>query len=189
MSVGILALQGDFQEHEAVLRKLGTEPVLVRLPEDLERIDRLIIPGGESTAIGKLLVTYKLLAPLRARIKKSMPVWGTCAGAILLAKKVVGGIHAQPSLNVMDITVERNAFGRHLDSFEVNISIPRIGKQTIPVVFIRAPIITSVGAGVEILAKLPNGSIIATQEKKMLATAFHPEITGTPLVHKYFLSL
>jgi len=136
-----------------------------------------------------LRVTYKLLAPLRARIKKGMPVWGTCAGAILLAKRVVGGIRDQSSLAVMDISIQRNAFGRQLDSFEAKISMPKVAKQAIPVVFIRAPIFTSVGSGVEILAKLPDGSIIAAQEKKMLATAFHPEITGTPLVHQYFLSL
>lgn len=187
MTVGILALQGDFREHEEVLKRLGVSTVQVKLPQDLEHIDRLIIPGGESTTIGKLLVMYKLLLPIRSRIKKDMPVWGTCAGAILLAKHIVDGKKEQPGLAVMDITARRNAFGRQLDSFETTITVKEIGKS-LPVVFIRAPILERPGKYVVVLAKLENGTIVAARQGDMLATCFHPELTDSMLFHKYFLS-
>ncbi|MBI4133767.1 pyridoxal 5'-phosphate synthase glutaminase subunit PdxT [Candidatus Uhrbacteria bacterium] len=188
-TIGVLALQGDFKEHFDILAKLGAPAIPVRLPADLERIDRIIIPGGESTTIGKLLVTSGLLKPLRERIKKGMPVWGTCAGAILLAKRVVGGLKGQVSLGLMDITARRNAFGRQLDSFEAAVTMRKISKKPFPVFFIRAPIFNLPGRGVEVLSKLPGKGIIAAQQKNMLITAFHPELAGTTSVHRYFLQM
>lgn len=187
--IGVLALQGDFKEHFAILAELKVSMIAVRTPEDLAKIDRLIIPGGESTTIGKLLVTSGLLQPLKVRIKKGMPVWGTCAGAILLAKHIADGIKGQPSIALMDITARRNAFGRQLDSFETSLSIPAISKKPIPVMFIRAPQFEKSGKGVEVLARLAGGEIVAAKQKKILITAFHPEMTGVATVHQYFLSL
>ena len=188
MTVGVLALQGDFQEHLDVLKKIGVEAVAVRLPQDLDKIDRLIVPGGESTTIGKLLVIYKLLEPIRQRIKKGMPVWGTCAGAILLAKHIADGRKNQSTLGVMDITARRNAFGRQLDSFEAKVFIKEISEKAIPVVFIRAPLLEHPGKKVRVLARR-QGNIIAAREGNMLATCFHPELTATPAVHRYFLAM
>lgn len=185
--IGVLALQGDFKEHFDILAKLHTIATPVRVPKDLEGIDRLIIPGGESTTIGKLLVTSKLLKPIRNQIKKGMAVWGTCAGAILMAKRVEGGIKGQPRLSVIDITACRNAFGRQLDSFEARVSIKKASKIPVPVLFIRAPIFERPGKGVEVLATLRDGKIIAAQQGKMLVTAFHPELAGSTELHKYFL--
>ena len=187
--VGVLALQGDFKEHFDILAKLKVPAITVRTPEELEKIDRLIIPGGESTTIGKLLVTSVLLEPLKARIKEGMPAWGTCAGAILLAKHIAEGIEDQPSIGLMDITARRNAFGRQLDSFETSLSIPAISKKPIPVMFIRAPQFERPGKDVEVLAKLPSGEVVAAKQNRILITAFHPELTGTTLFHRYFLSL
>lgn len=187
--VGVLALQGDFQEHLDILAKLKVEAIPVRLPSELEHVDHLIIPGGESTTIGKLLITSKLMQPLRARIKKGMPVWGTCAGAILLAKRVRDGHAKQPSIGLMDITALRNAFGRQLHSFQARIEVKKISKTSLPVFFIRAPIFESPGEGVEILARLPDRRIIAAQQGNMLVTAFHPELAGTAALHRYFLGL
>lgn len=186
--IGVLALQGDFKEHFEILGRLGAPALPVRLARDLEKVDRLIIPGGESTTIGKLLVTSGLLKPLKERIKKGMPVWGTCAGAILMAKRVEGGIRDQISLGVMDITARRNAFGRQLDSFETSIRIPRISKNPLPVFFIRAPIFKSPGKDVDVLASLDR-QIVAAQQEKILITAFHPELAGTAAFHRYFLLL
>ena len=189
MTVGVLALQGDFKEHFGTLATLGVSAIPVRLPADLAKVDRLIIPGGESTTIGKLLVTSGLLKPLRERIKKGMPVWGTCAGAILLAKRRADGLKGQPSIGLMLISARRNAFGRQLNSFASTISVPKINRRPIPVLFIRAPIFESLGRNVEILARLPDGRIIAARQKKLLITAFHPELTGATELHKYFLSI
>lgn len=188
MAVGVLALQGDFREHIEILEKIGAWAVEVRLPKDLENIDRLIIPGGESTTIGKLLVLYKLIEPIKKRVKKGMPLWGTCAGAILMAKRIADGLPHQPSLSLMNITARRNAFGRQLDSFEADVSIKEVTDIPVPVVFIRAPALSSPGKNVEVLAKLPNGSIIAARERNSLATCFHTELTNNSLLHKYFLS-
>ncbi|MBI4093689.1 pyridoxal 5'-phosphate synthase glutaminase subunit PdxT [Candidatus Kaiserbacteria bacterium] len=189
MRVGVLALQGDFKEHFEILAKLDVSSIPVRLPSELERVDRLIIPGGESTTIGKLLITSGLLKPLRERIKKGMPVWGTCAGAILLAKRVLDGIKGQPSIGLMDISARRNVFGRQLHSFAAKISIPKINRRPISALFIRAPIFDSPRRNVEVLARLPDGRIIAARQKNMMATAFHPELTGASELHKYFLSI
>lgn len=190
MTVGVLALQGDFREHSEVLRRIGVEPVEVRLPKHLEAVSRLIIPGGESTAIGKLLTLYKLIEPLRARAGRDLAIWGTCAGAILLAREVLdqkqGG---QPGLGVMDMAVRRNAFGSQLDSFEQPLDAPAFGEGALPGIFIRAPQIESVGRGVEVLASLPSGGIVAARQGRLLATTFHPELTGDDRVHRFFLEL
>ncbi|MEP7189305.1 MAG: pyridoxal 5'-phosphate synthase glutaminase subunit PdxT [Roseiflexaceae bacterium] len=190
MTVGILALQGDFREHEQTLGRIGAPTLQVRLPKHLEQVDRLIIPGGESTTIGKLLVMYKLLDPIRERAQHGMPLWGTCAGAILLAQRIAEGRkEGQPSLDLMDITARRNAFGRQLDSFEVDLDIPAIGEAPLHTVFIRAPILEAPGKAVTTLATLADGRIVAAQQVKLLATCFHPELTGDDRFHRYFLEL
>ncbi len=189
MTVGVLALQGDFQEHLDALRRFGAPSRAVRLPEDLDAVDRLIIPGGESTTIGKLLLLYGLMGPIRERAKKGMPLWGTCAGAILMAKRIANNTSGQPSLSLMDITARRNAFGRQLDSFETQLSIPMVSKRPFPVVFIRAPVLEDPGKNVDILASLPDGKIVAAREGNLLATCFHPELSASTAIHEYFLSL
>lgn len=190
MTIGVLALQGDFREHCATLRGLGAEPVEVRLPRQLAAVDHLIIPGGESTTIGRLLALYGMLEPIRARAGRDLAVWGTCAGAILLARDVLdtkrGG---QPTLAVMDITVRRNAFGSQLDSFEASLDAPAFGEGPLPGVFIRAPQIEAIGRDVQALARLPDGAIVAARQGRLLATTFHPELTGDDRVHRYFLEL
>jgi len=193
MKIGVLALQGDFAEHKNILKRLDVEVCEVRLPEQLEDLHGLIIPGGESTTIGKLATTYELLDPLR-QFATNLPVWGTCAGAIFLSKDAH---RKQPLLNVMDITVERNAFGRQVDSFEVDLVVPELPDPDRPfhAIFIRAPIIESVGNGVLVLAKLENGRqsdetrIVAARQNNLLATSFHPELTGDDRFHQYFLGL
>jgi pyridoxal 5'-phosphate synthase pdxT subunit len=190
MTVGILALQGDFREHEETIRRIGAAVIQVRQPKHLEQVDRLIIPGGESTTIGKLLVLYKLLDPIRERAQAGMPLWGTCAGAILMAQRIAEGRPAgQPSLGLLDITARRNAFGRQLDSFEVDLDIPALGEEPLHTVFIRAPILEAPGARVAVLAKLDDVRIVAAQQGKLLATCFHPELTGDDRFHRYFLEL
>lgn len=184
-TIGILALQGDFLEHRQSLERLGVPAVEVRRPEQLEEIDGLIIPGGESTTIGKLMVAFDLLEPLRERIAAGWPVWGTCAGAILLAKDI-GGLD-QPVLATMDISVRRNAFGRQIDSFEVDLDIPQLGPPPLRAVFIRAPRIVDAGPGVEVLARLDDGTIAAARQGHLMATAFHPELTPDTRVHRYFV--
>lgn len=183
--IGILALQGDFIEHIAMLNNLGVETCEVRVPKQLHNINALIIPGGESTTISKLMHDYHLYEPIR---KLAIPIWGTCAGAILLAE-----------LGIIDITVERNAFGRQIDSFVSEINFPPLGEKPFPAVFIRAPIIKTVGANNHSPAKnnhspiitgvLDDGTIVAAQQNKLLATSFHPELTDDSRFHKYFLQL
>jgi 5'-phosphate synthase pdxT subunit len=189
IKVGILALQGDFREHSEMLQKIGIEIVLIKLPEHLISVDRLIIPGGESTTIGKLLAIYGLLDPIRKRAQEGMPIWGTCAGAILMAKHIADGLPNQNSLNLIDITARRNAFGSQIDSFEANLKIKQIGTVPFNVIFIRAPILESPGSNVEILAKINQKKIVAVKQDKMLATCFHPELTNDRRFHEYFLSL
>src|SRR5947208_2299298 len=190
MTVGILALQGDFREHEQTLGRIGAPTLQVRLPKHLELVDRLIIPGGESTTIGKLLVLYKLLDPIRERAQRGMPLWGTCAGAILMAMRIAEGRpEGQPTLDLMDITARRNAFGRQLDSFEANLAIPAIGEEPLRAVFIRAPILEAPGKEITVLATLNDGRIVAAQQGHLLATVFHPELTGDDRFHRYFLEL
>ncbi len=190
MKIGVLALQGDFAEHQVVLESLGAEVVQVRLPSHLEGLNGLIIPGGESTTIGKLAVAYGLMEPLK-QFGAHKTIWGTCAGAIFLSKDAQ---RPQPLLGLMDITIQRNAFGRQVDSFEVDLNVPCLskdGKETIPyhTVFIRAPLIESVGEGVEILASLNDGRIVAARQGKLLATSFHPELTKDDRFHQYFMEL
>lgn len=185
--IGVLALQGDFKEHAKMLREIGAEPVEVRRAEHLTDLDGLIIPGGESTAIGKLLVSYQLLEPLKTLISSGRPVWGTCAGLILLAKDI-GGLQ-QPLLGALDVTVRRNAFGRQLDSFETDIPMPEVADQPLHAVFIRAPLVESVGEGVQVLGTLEDGTIVAVRQGNLLGTSFHPELTGDSRFHLYFLDM
>jgi len=190
MKIGVLALQGDFAEHQTVLSSLGAEVVQVRLPAHLAGLNGLIIPGGESTTIGKLAEDYELIEPLR-QFGREHAIWGTCAGAILLSKDVG---RRQTLLGLMDITLARNAFGRQVDSFEVDLNVPCL-LEVDPVdrpyhtVFIRAPIIESVGKDVEILSRLEDGRIVAARQGKLLATSFHPELTGDDRFHRYFMEL
>ena len=194
MIVGVLAIQGDFAEHIAVLQRLGVETRQVRLPEELEGLDGLIIPGGESTTIGKLAVDFKVLEPLQ-KFGQDKPIWGTCAGAIFLSKDATRAKAGQPLLGLMDITIQRNAFGRQVDSFEVGLDVPvlaKVSKDNPPfsAVFIRAPLIESVDAkDVEVLAKLEDGAIVAVQQGKLLATSFHPELNQDDRFHQYFLTI
>ena len=190
MKIGVLALQGGFAEHAAVLRTLGAETVEVRLPEQLAGLDGLILPGGESTTIGKMAVHYHLLEPIRA-FAGEKAVWGTCAGAIFLAKDAH---REQPLLDLMDITVARNAFGSQIDSFETALDVPALEsvdaqEGPYPAVFIRAPLIEAVHGKARVLATLSDGRIVAAQEGRWLATVFHPELTGDDRFHRYFLSL
>ena len=191
MNIGVLALQGDFAEHIAVLRRLGEGTREVRLAEELEGLDGLIIPGGESTTIGKLAIDFGLMEPL-TKFGEEKPTWGTCAGAILLSKDAQ---REQPLLGLMDITVARNAFGRQADSFEVDLDVSALDKtdgEKLPfsAVFIRAPLIESVDADdVKVLAKLDDGNIVAVQQGHLLATSFHPELSDDDRFHRYFLSL
>jgi len=191
MHIGVLALQGDFAEHGAALQRIGIVPIEVRLAAHLDGLLGLIIPGGESTTIGKLAVDFGLIEPLRA-FAHSHAVWGTCAGAILLSRDAQ---RAQPLLELMDITVRRNAFGRQVDSFEVALEAPALAGledgHTGPfhAVFIRAPMIERVGPGVEVVARLQDGTIVAAREGRWLATSFHPELTGDDRFHRYFVRL
>ena len=185
LCVGVLALQGAFREHVAAVASLGATAREVRQLKDIEGIDALIIPGGESTTIGKLLNEWNMLEPLRQRILDGMPVYGSCAGLILLCREIENS--DQPRLGVLDATVRRNAFGRQVDSFETDLNIPEIGADPIPAVFIRAPVITGVGAGVTVLAEV-NGQAVAVRQNNILATSFHPELTPDTRMHSYFLS-
>lgn len=186
MKIGVLALQGAFIEHLKTLRTLGIETAEVRLPDDLDDLDGLIIPGGESTTIGKLAVEYGLIEPLR-RFAQAKPTWGTCAGMIFLAKDI--GHDRQPILGLMDITVSRNAFGRQIDSFEVDLPIPVLGDEPFHAVFIRAPVVTAVRGSAQVLARLEDGRIVAVQEGRWLATAFHPELTTDSRLHRFFVQM
>lgn len=185
-TIGVLALQGAFVEHEATMGRLGMDVREVRLPEHLDGLDGLIIPGGESTTIGKLLVEWRLLDPLRARARDGFALYGSCAGAILMARDVG---REQPRLGIMDIVVERNAFGRQVDSFETPLDIPVLGDRPFPGVFIRAPKIVRVGPGVEVLGRLADGTIVAARQGRHLAVAFHAELTPDDRLHRYFLEL
>jgi 5'-phosphate synthase pdxT subunit len=190
MRIGILALQGDFAEHSVMLKRLGVTVVEVRLPEQLAGLSGMIIPGGESTTIAKLAVSYGLMEPL-CKFGEQNAIWGTCAGAIFMSRDAH---RDQPLLQLMDITVERNAFGRQVDSFEVDLDIPTLlevdpEQKPFHAVFIRAPLIESVQADACILARLSDGRIVAAQQGHLLATAFHPELTKDDRFHRYFLQL
>lgn len=192
MKIGVLALQGDFAEHITVLRHLEVETTEVRLPGQLDELHGLIIPGGKSTTIGKLATTFDMIEPLR-RFGHDRPIWGTCAGAIFLS---CDAHRNQPLLNLMDITIARNAFGRQVNSFEIDLIIPALEdpKRPFQALFIRAPLIERVGRGVEVLAHLPEdkgraGRVVATQQGHILATSFHPELTEDNRFHRYFINL
>jgi 5'-phosphate synthase pdxT subunit len=193
MRIGVLALQGAFREHRLMLEPLGVEVREVRLPEHLDGLEGLIIPGGESTTMGKLAVEFDLMEPLRWMARSGFPIWGTCAGMILLAKDVG---RDQPLIGGMDIVVERNAFGRQVDSFETMLDVPALADVSettppppFPAVFIRAPIVREAGPGVEVLARLEDGRIVAVRQGRMLGTAFHPELSGDDRFHRYFLRM
>jgi 5'-phosphate synthase pdxT subunit len=188
MKIGVLALQGAFAEHIATLEKLKTETIPVRLPHQLEGLDGLIIPGGESTTITKLMVHYKLKNKIIELAKQGFPIFGTCAGMIVLAGELSSAGGVKPT-GVMDIKVNRNAFGRQVESFEAEIYIPAIGKKPITGIFIRAPLIESVGKAVEVLARLSDGTIVAARQGKLLVCSFHPELTDDTRFHQYFLNI
>jgi 5'-phosphate synthase pdxT subunit len=187
MKIGILALQGAFVEHLGILARLGADPVLVRLSGELDGLDGLVIPGGESTAMSRLMLEYGLHQPLKDRAGAGFPIMGICAGMILLARHVSDS--SLQSLGLMDISVRRNAFGSQVDSFETDIEIPALGGQPFHGVFIRAPIIESANSTVELLARLGDGTAVAARQGKLLAVAFHPELGGDLRLHRYFLDL
>jgi 5'-phosphate synthase pdxT subunit len=187
VKIGVLALQGDFQEHAVMLRAAGAEASEVRTLPQLDAVDGLIIPGGESTTIARLLLAFDLMEPLRERISAGFPVWGTCAGAILLANDVPG--LDRPSIGGLAMTVDRNAFGTQVDSFETELAIEDLEGGPFRAVFIRAPVITSVDDGVEVLACLEDGRIVAAREGRLLATCFHPELTADSRLHARFVDL
>jgi 5'-phosphate synthase pdxT subunit len=183
MKAGVLALQGDFREHARILAECGATPVLVRTPDELGEVDCLAIPGGESTTIGRLARGHGLVEPIRDRVRKGMPVFGTCAGMITMATEVVGG---DPLLALMDLRVVRNAYGRQLDSFEADINVQGLDGPPVRAVFIRAPMVASVGDGVEVLAE-HDGHPVVCEQAKLLVAAFHPELAGDPRLHRRFL--
>ena len=185
--IGVLALQGDFAEHISVLRRLGSEAREVRRPEELSGLDGLIIPGGESTTISRLMTEYDLAEPLRELAQDSFPVWGTCAGMIVLARRAAD--LEWPTLAALNITVRRNAFGRQVDSFETDLSVRALGVAPFHAVFIRAPSVEEVGEDVEVLATLEDGRVVAVRQRNALATAFHPELTDDDRFHSYFLEM
>ncbi len=188
MKIGVLALQGAFIEHVKTLQKLGAEAIEVRLPSQLEGLDGLIIPGGESTTILKLMRDFKLLEPLKKMAAEGFPVWGTCAGMICLARDIShsNGSRQMETLNLVDMTVRRNAFGRQVDSFEVDLKIDALKDGPYRAVFIRAPIIESVSEPAEVLARLEDGTIVAAKQGNILSTSFHPELTEDTRLHRYF---
>jgi 5'-phosphate synthase pdxT subunit len=193
-TIGVLALQGDFAEHQAALRRLGVEARQVRTPEALRDLDGLILPGGESTTFCRLMKDFAMYEPLSALVQTGFPLWGTCAGLIVLAKRVSDLDY--PTLEALDVTVRRNAYGRQVDSFEADLTVPALaGDATYHGVFIRAPVVEEVGAGVDVLAELPPeageaaGSPVALRQGPFLATAFHPELTADDRFHAYFLDI
>ena len=184
--IGVLALQGDYEKHALMLERLSAETLHVREPADLERVDALVIPGGESTTIGKLMTAYGLLEPIRSRILAGMPVFGTCAGLILLAAQT--SEKHQNRLGILDISVERNAYGRQVDSFEAEIEVPILGDTPVRGIFIRAPIVTEIRDNVRILARFENKPVLL-QKDRILVASFHPELTEDTRIHSYFLDL
>jgi len=190
MLVGVLALQGDFREHLLALAECGVDAVAVKTLEEINSIDALVLPGGESTTIAKLARTFGLFDRISERIRAGMPTYGSCAGMILLADRIEGAMHGQESFGGIDITVRRNAFGRQVDSFEVDLNMVGIIAPPIRAIFIRAPWVEAVGSGVEVLASVEiDGELhpVAVQQGNLLATSFHPEITGDNRVHRYFI--
>ena len=187
MKIGVLAVQGDFAEHAAMLASIGVEPVEVRLPADLAGVSGLVLPGGESTAMRRLIARWGLAQPILDLAASGAPLFGTCAGMIVLSKEIAAG--EEPVLPLLDVTVQRNAFGRQLDSFETDIAVPVLGDQPVHGVFIRAPVIERVGSDVDVLARLDNGRIVAVRERNVIATAFHPELAGEPRFHRLMATM
>lgn len=187
--VGVLAIQGDVREHARVLAGLGADVELVRRPIELASVDGLVIPGGESSVIDKLARAFGMQQPVRDAITAGMPVYGTCAGMILLADRITDGIAGQETFGGLDVTVRRNAFGSQVDSFETDLAVPVLGEPPVHAVFIRAPVVEHVGAEVQVLAALEDGRVVAIQQGGILATAFHPEVTGEHRFHARFLDL
>ena len=185
--VGVLALQGDFAEHVTALERAGANPVQVRLPRDLSGVEALVIPGGESTTIVRLMDVFDLSGEIASRVRDGMPAWGTCAGLIVLAASLADD-RPRP-LGLMDVRVLRNGYGRQVDSFEADLHVPELGEDAFRAVFIRAPVIREVGPDVKSLACLDDGSVVAVRQRNMLATSFHPELTGDHRFHSYFLSM
>jgi len=187
--VGVLALQGDVREHVRVLTDLGAEVTRVRRPEELATVDGLVLPGGESSVIDKLSRAFGMREPVREAIAAGMPVYGTCAGLILLADRITDGIEGQQTFGGLDVTVRRNAFGSQVDSFEVDLDVPAIGRPPVHAVFIRAPLVEEAGTGVERLATLIDGRVVAVRQGSLLGTSFHPEVTGEHRFHALFLDM
>jgi 5'-phosphate synthase pdxT subunit len=186
-SVGVLALQGDVREHLRVLTALGARAVPVRRPAELASVDGLVLPGGESGVIDKLARAFGMQEPIRAAIIAGMPVYGTCAGLILLADRVTDGVAGQESFGGLDVTVRRNAFGSQADSFETDLDVPALGDPPVRAAFIRAPVVEGVGREAEVLASLDDGAIVAVRQGALLGTSFHPEVTGEHRFHALFL--
>jgi 5'-phosphate synthase pdxT subunit len=182
MKIGVLALQGAFAEHLSILRAIGVEAVEVRLPEHLADVDGLILPGGESTAMRRLIDRWEMRGPILDLAASGAPLFGTCAGMIVLAREIAG--EEEPILPLLDVTVERNAFGRQLESFETELPVPLLGDTPVRAVFIRAPVIERAGPDVDVLARLPDGRIVAVRERNVIATSFHPELAGETRFHR-----
>jgi 5'-phosphate synthase pdxT subunit len=187
MKIGVLALHGAVIEHIQTLRSIGVEPVAVRLPQDLEGLSGLILPGGESMTMRKLVARWNLREPIMALALSGAPILGTCAGMIVVAKEIAGG--EEPVFPLLDVTVERNAFGRQLDSFETELPMPILGDRPVHAIFIRAPIIERVGPGVEVLATLPDGRVVAVRQRNVIAIAFHPELAGETRIHRLIATM
>ena len=192
-TIGVLAVQGDVREHLVALEAAGATGVRVRRPEEIEGIDGLVIPGGESTVMDKLVRTFGLHEPLRARLSGGLPAYGSCAGMIMLADRIADGRDDQQTLGGLDITVRRNAFGRQVDSFEADLHIRELGPEPMRAVFIRAPWVEETGAAVRVLARVESGPaagrVVAVRQGNLLATSFHPEVTGDHRVHSYFVAM
>jgi 5'-phosphate synthase pdxT subunit len=187
LTIGVLSLQGDFREHIAIVRQLGVDAVPVKRPEELAAVAGLIIPGGESSVIDKLSRLFGMAEPLKAAVASGLPVYGTCAGLIMLADTVLDSIEGQETLGGFDLVVRRNAFGSQQDSFETDIEVPVLGAPEVHAVFIRAPVVESLGRKASALASLPDGRVVAVEQDNLLGTSFHPEMTGDTRFHEYFL--
>ena len=187
MKVGVLALQGTFIEHISILRQLGVEAPPIRLPHELDTLDGLVIPGGESTTMLRLMESFGLIQPIREMARDGLAIWGTCAGMVLLAKNISN--YEMKTLGLMDMKIRRNAFGSQIDSFEVDLEIPAVGEEPFHAVFIRAPVVKEAEPSVKVLSRLPDSTIVAAKQNQLLACAFHPEFTGDLRFHSYFLSM